>query len=248
MMDQIAASKGDDPAFRSLYKMSGVAALIAAILFRRNLDAEFLLLRNIGIIKFGPSALPNTVLDWFSLLQNNKLLGLSLLNFFDVVNYALVGVIFLALCMALRRASPALMALAAGLSIAGITIYFSTNQALSMLSLSNHFAAAITDQQRTQLLATGNSLLVIHRQNNYSGGGIYPSFLLVSMAGLIIALVMLRGTRFSKGTAYMGILANGFGLAYYVVLVIAPALVFIPISISAVFLLAWYTMIGLRLL
>ncbi len=247
-MDVIAHGRGTDLAFRKLYKIGGVAAMIAAAFFRRNLDAEFLLLRNLGIFKFGPSAPPNAVLDWFSLLQSNKLLGLTLLNFFDVVNYALVGMIFLALCVALRRVSPAGMAMAAGLSFAGITIYFASNQALAMLSLSNQYAAATTVEQRAILLAAGKALLAIHRHNNYSGGGLYPSFLLISIAGLIIALVMLRGKKFTKGTAYTGILATGFGLAYYIVLVIMPGLVFIPVSISAVFLLIWYILIGLRLL
>jgi hypothetical protein len=47
--------------------------------------------------------------------------------------------------------------------------------------------------------------------------------------------------------AETGILANGFGLSYYIVLACAPALVFIPLSISAVFLLIWYLQVSRRL-
>lgn len=52
------------------------------------------------------------------------------------------------------------------------------------------------------------------------------SFLLVSVAGLIIAAVMLRSSIFSKATAYVGILANVIGLSYYITLVFAPAIAF----------------------
>jgi hypothetical protein len=70
--------------------MGGAAALIAAVIFRRNLDAEFMLLRGNGVITMGPAAPPSTVIGWFTLLQNNTLLRLTLLNLFDIVNYALV--------------------------------------------------------------------------------------------------------------------------------------------------------------
>lgn len=233
--------------WNGLYRIGGTAALIAAVVFRRNLDAEYMLLRNVGIIEVGPAAPPSTVIDWFMLLQNNKLLGLTLLNLFDIVNYALVGLIFLALFAALRRVSKSFMALAATLGFLGIAVYFASNQAFAMLSLSNQYAAATTDTQRAMFLAAGQAVLAIHNNANYQGAGIYMSFLLVSIAGLIISSVMLQSNIFSKGTAYVGILANVFELGYYIILAFAPGIVFIPVSASAPFLLIWYILIGRRL-
>ncbi|MDD5468826.1 MAG: hypothetical protein PHS96_13570 [Anaerolineales bacterium] len=246
-MDQVPNAETVDFACRGLYKAGAVAALLAALIFRRNLDAEWMLLRMAGMINAGPSAAPGTVIDWFTLLQQNQLLGLTLLNLFDLVNYALVGLIFLALFAALRRASPSWMVIAAALGFAGITVYFASNQAFTMLSLSSQYAAATTDAQRATFLAAGQAALAIHQNASYAGSGIYVSFLLVSVAGLIISAMMVRSGVFSKGTAYLGILANGFGLGYYVALAFAPALVFIPLSISAVFLLIWYLRVGSQL-
>jgi hypothetical protein len=234
-------------AWKGLYKAGAAAALAAALVFRRNLDAEWMLLRMSGIIKTGPSESPGTLIDWFVLLQQNRLLGLTLLNLFDLVNYALVGLIFLALIAALWRASQSWMLLAGVLGFAGITVYFASNQAFTLLSLSSQYAAATVEAQRAMLLAAGQAALAIHQNASYAGSGIYLSFLLVSAAGLILSAAMLRNAIFGKGTAYMGILANGLGLSYYLVLVFAPALDFIPISISAIFLLAWYLRVGLRL-
>lgn len=247
MTDRDTTAKSADFVYRGLYKTGAAAALIAAVIFRRNLDAEFMLLRQFGVINVGPSASPSTVIDWFSLLQDSKLLGLTLLNLFDLVNYILVGLIFLALFAALRRASPSWMAIAAVLGFAGITAYFASNQAFTMLSLSNQYAATTTDVQRAMFLAAGQAVLAIHNNAIFAGSGIYLSFLLVSVAGLIISAVMLRSSIFSRGTAYMGVLANGFGLGYYIVVIFAPALVFIPLSISAIFLLIWYLLISGRL-
>lgn len=244
----IDSTESTDSSCWSLYNIGGAAALIAALIFRRNLDAEYMLLRMIGVIKVGPSAPPSTVVNWFMLLQNNKLLGLTLLNLFDIVNYALVGLIFLALFAVLRRVSKSFMALVAALCFVGIAVYFASNQAFTMLTLSNQYVATTADSQRALLEAAGQAVLAIHNSANYLGSGVYISFFLVSIAGLITSGVMLRSKIFSKGTAYIGILANGFGLGYYIVLAIAPTLVFIPLSASAPILLIWYILVGLRLL
>jgi hypothetical protein len=237
-----------DSRWKTLYRVGGTAALVAGLVFRRNLGAEFMLLRGSGILHFGPTTMPDTVLDWFTLLQNNSLLGLTLLNFFDIVNYALVGMIFLALIITLRRVSPSFMAIAAATGFLGIVLYFASNQSLSLLSLSTQYAAATTDANRSLFLAAGQAVMAIHDNAGYQGAGIYPSFFFISVAGLIISAVMLRSRIFNKVTAYMGILANVFGLSYYLTLAFAPALVFLPISVSAVFLLIWYILIGRRLL
>jgi hypothetical protein len=246
-MTVIKPSTNAGAAYQGLYRAGGVAAWIAALAFRRNMDAEYMLLRQAGLINTGPAVVPTTIGDWFALLQTHTLLGLTLLNLFDLVNYALMGLMLLALLAALWRVSRSWMAIAASLGFLGVAIYFASNQALALLSLSNQYAGATTDAQRGLLLGAGQALLAIHQNAGYTGSGIYLSFLLVSLAGLIISAVMLRSSLFGKTTAYTGILANGFGLAYYLVMVLAPAIVFVPLSISAVFLLVWYLLIGSRL-
>ena len=247
-INQITDAETADSRWKNLYKVGGAAALIAGVVFRRNLGAEFMLLRGVGIINVGPTTPPSTVMDWFTLLQNNKLLGLTLLNLFDIVNYALVGLMFLALFATLRRASASFMAIAATLGFVGIAVYFASNQAFSMLSLSDQYAAATTDAQRSLFLAAGQATIAIHNNASYQGTGIYISFFLVSVAGLIISAVMLRSNIFSKVTAYVGILANVFGLGYYITLAFAPAIVYLPLSVSGLFWLIWYILIGRRLL
>ena len=237
------------PRWRGLYRAGGAAALIAALLFRRNLGAEFWLLRNMGLIGFGPKTIPSSAPDWFALLQDSPFLGLTLLNLFDLVNYALVGLIFLALYGALRRVDQSAMLIATTFGFVGIAVCLSSNQAFAMLALSEQYVAATTEAQRSICLAAGQALLAIDNPGTiHNGTGIYVSLLLVTLAGLIISIVMLRSRVFGRATAYIGILAHAFGLGYFVALVLAPAIVFLPPSLSALFLLAWYIRIGLRLL
>jgi hypothetical protein len=233
---------------RSLCKIGGVAALLAAILFRRNLAAEYFLLRGMGLFSAGPTVLPVAAIDWFSVLQTNRFLGLTLLNLFDLVNYGLVALIFLGLYAALRQVNKSYMLLAMMLTLVGVAVYFASNQAFAMLSLSDQYAAATSDAQRNILLAAGQALLAIQNTGAAYGPGLYLSFLFVNLGGVIIAVVMLRSTIFGRITAWSGILANVLALGYYVTLIFAPAMSFIPISLAAPCLLVWYIRIGVKLL
>jgi len=236
--------------WNGLYKVGSVAAWVALLVFRRWLGAEFLFFRGMGIIRAGPKALPGTVLDWFTLLHAHRLIGLTLLNAFDIVNYALVGLIFLALYAALSETHRSSVTLATALGFLGVAIYIASNPAFSILTLSDQYAAATTDAQRSMLLAAGQALLAV--QNPNAVGQATLSFFLVSLAGLIMSTVMLDGRVFSKATAYIGILANAFGLGYPLGIALAPKTVVLPIvalslSVSACFLVIWYVLIALRL-
>jgi hypothetical protein len=171
-----------------------------------------------------------------------------LLDVFDLVNYALVDLILLALYGALRRANKSAVAIATTWGFVGIAVYFASNRAFAMLSLSQRYAAATTDAQRSILLAAGEALLAVNNPGAfYQGTGIYLSLFLVLLAGLTISVVMLQSNVFSKATAITGMLANGFGLGYFIALACAPALCWLPPSVSAPFRVTWYILIALRL-
>ena len=136
-----------------------------------------------GIIRSGPQAFPGNAADWFTLLRTYPLIGLTFLNLFDVVNYALVGLIFLGLCPALFRVNKSAMTLAMALTFVAVAVYFASNQAFALLSLSDQYAVATTDVQRSGLLAAGQALLAIHNSGANYGNGPYVSFLFVNLAG-----------------------------------------------------------------
>lgn len=238
--NQLTNAETTDATWKGLYKIGGVAALIAGVIFRRNLGPEISL--------FSAQKQPDTIIDWFTLLQNNKLLGLSYLNLFDIVDYALVGLMFLALYVALRRANKSYMAIATTLGFVGITVYFASNTAFSMLSLSGQYADATTDAQRSMFLAAGQAVLAINNPGAiYQGTGIYMSFLLLAVAGLMISAVMLRSNIFSRVTAYVGILASALDLAYCITFAFMPAITVYLLSAAGLLLMIWHILIGLRL-
>ena len=219
-------SETADSAWKSLYRVGGTAALIIVVLYA---------IQIIVFVAWGPP--PSTVIGWFTLYQNNRLLGLLDLDLLSLADYALMGLMFLALYAALRRASESFMAIATTLAFEGIAVYYASNTAFSMLSLSDQYAAATTDAQRSIFLAAGQTMPAI-----YQGTAFDVSYVLVSVAPLIMSAVMLRSDIFSKTTAYVGILANVLGLALFL-----PVIGLLLSLISVVGLAIWYILIARRL-
>jgi hypothetical protein len=250
-MNDHATTDKHDASWPLLYKTGGVAALLAALLFRRNISAEYTILRMFGVFQYGPKAPPGDAAGWFSLLQSNPILGLTLLDLFDLINFALLSLVYLALYGALRRTKKSAMLVATAFGLAGMAVYFASNQAFAMLTLSNRHASAATASQQAVFLAAGEALLATHGIDGiHRGSGMYLSYLLVSLAGLIISLVMLKSKAFGKAVGWIGIVAHGAYLIYFLLIIFTPPpeIVAIPPSVSGLFMLVWNLLVGVKLL
>ncbi|MCB9153060.1 MAG: hypothetical protein H6649_03260 [Caldilineae bacterium] len=242
------SSLASDGRWSALYKAGAVAALLAVFVFRRNLGAELSLLASFGLVRGVPVAPPTIAAEWFGLFHDNRLVALTYLNFFDLFEYALLGLVFLALWAALRRASPGAMLVATTAGLIGIAVYFASNQSLAMLALSERYTATASDAQRSAYLVAGEALLAANNPDGiYQGAGIYISLFLVLLAGLIISVVIWRSCVFGKAAAITGLLANGIGMCYFVTLALLPSIYWLPHPISAPFRVIWYFLIALRL-
>jgi len=190
-MNQVIDSETADSRWKGLYKVGGVAALTMLVLIP------------IQIIIFTVWPPPSTVDGYFTLFQNNRLLGLLSLDLLYMLTNALLVLIYLALYAALKRASESFMAIALALGLVGIAAYFASNTAFEMLSLSNQYAAATTDAQRAMLMGAGRAMLAI-----YKGTAFDVYYVLNAVALLIFSAVMLRSNIFSRLTAFLGIVAG----------------------------------------
>ena len=218
-------AKTTESAWKSLYRVGAVAALVVVLFYV------------IQIIVLVISPPPNTVIGYFTLFHKNALLGLLDLDLLSIADYALFVPLFLALYIALRRVSPSFMAIATALGLIGIATYFASNTAFEMLSLSNQYAAATTDVQRSMFMASGQAMLAI-----YQGTAFGLSYIFLAIASLIISVVMLWSTTFGKVTAVVGIVANALAVGFFV-----PTIGVFLSLISVVALLIWYVLIAIKL-
>ena len=232
----------ENPAWGALFKAGGVAALLAGLLFRRNIGAEVSLFT-------GAEAIPQSAAGWFALLQNSPFLGLSFLAIFDVANYVLVGLIFLALGVALWPSRKTLVAIAFSSGMMGIAVSLAGNIALTMWSLSQQHAAATSESQRAALLTAGQAVLAFHDPLAvYPNTALYLSLLLVAVAGLLFSIAMLHGHSFGRTTALVGLVASGCDLGYCLTVPFAPFLRAWLLAAGGLMWMIWHLMVARRLL
>jgi hypothetical protein len=227
--------------WKSLYKVGGICAWLAILTGILEIAISFLP----GSGQIGAEAA--TVGDWFALFQNNWFIGLRNLGLINIF-LVLFGIpLFLALYAAHRQSNPAGAALATIISYLGAGIFFATNRAFAMWSLSSQYAAAATEVQKTIILAAGQAMLTVGQSHT---AGTYLAFSLAEIANILIGIVMVRGRVFSKATAIIGIVAFVIMLAYETCSSFVPVLRTPAMYLSTVgglLSLTWYLLVARRL-
>ena len=188
---------------------------------------------------------PATAAEAFRLLQNSRIVGLLRLDLPTVVVMPLYYFLFLGLFAALRRTDRANAILSAALVFVGVTLLLATPTALSMISLSQKYAAATTEATRTQLLAAGEAILAT---DIWHGTGAIMGGVLVQSGAVLISVVMLRSSVFGKATAYLGIIMHGLDLAHIVSGLFLPVSGIVLMAIAGPLYPIWFFLVGRRLL
>jgi hypothetical protein len=181
---------------------------------------------------------PTTVGGFFSMFQQNAILGLLALDLLLMASWILSALMFVALYAALRRTRESLVTVALIAELVGLAVYFASNTAFSMLTLSQQYAAAATDADRSLFLAAGQAMLAL-----YTGTAFNVSYLLSGGAALLMAVAMLRSGVFGRTTAYIGI-------TYAVLQVVPPTAGDAGMIVSLVSLapmVVWIALIARRL-
>jgi len=218
-----------DARWKRLYRIGASAVLLTVAFY----------LTELIILSLGGRPFPSTINDWYTLFAESRLLGLFYLNALDMLSIALMGPMFLALYGALRQDDEAWMSVGLFFGLVGIPIFITPRaNTLNVLTLSERFAAATTDAQRTQLLTMGETVALGNPTTQTVG------FLFIAVAVLIISWVMLRGVRFSNLTAYVGLLASGITIVGFVTVLVAPSASSAFLILSMLPWLAWWLLIA----
>jgi hypothetical protein len=216
------------PTWTTLYRLAAAAALLM----------NAIIVAQLIVFMSAPPPLEGSAIDWFTLFQRNRLVGLVDFELLMIV-YTLISVpIVLCLYHALRETDPAFTALYVVLSLVGIVCFVAARPAFEMLSLSDQFAATTNEVHRAAIVAAGEATLAA-----FHGTAFHASYVLGSITGLIISLVMLKSHVFSRATAYVRIGSSVFDFGLYI-----PAVGVYLSIFSVLFLFAWNILIARRLL
>jgi Domain of unknown function (DUF4386) len=193
---------------KSTYKLGAIVTVIAL--------TGILLDIIIGICTGGNlTELPQTAVDRFAQIHENKFLGLYNLDFLNIINQMILIPAYIALYTAHRAINKTYGLLALIVFLFGTTLMVVNNAAMPMLELSNNYFATSSESQKLLYAAAGESYLA---SGAHGSAGFFLGFFIPNIAGLIISLVMLRGKIFSKLNSWIGIAGNTLML-FYVVLI-----------------------------
>jgi hypothetical protein len=229
--------------WKNSYKIGAVAPLIALVFY----------LIEFSLLIVGKEPYPTTIEGWYAIFQRSKLLGLWYLNALDILSFALLGLMFLALYMALRSIHPSLMVIALYFAMLGVVIFIVPRVLhLALLPLSDLHAAATTEAQRILYLTAGEALSQVSSATPQTLG-----FLFTTLAGLIISIVRLSSATpspvgppsqpLSKAAAYVGIVGFVAALANYASRLLAPAIAAMLMPINGLLWFAWWSMVSVGL-
>jgi hypothetical protein len=221
---------GTNSNWKCIYKIGGIVAMVFIV--------YSLVTMIILIVIGGP---PESALEAFNLLEENKLLGYLRLDVLTILIVPLYYPLFLSIFVALRRYHISYLTLGALLAFAGVTLFLATPSVFSLASLSDKYAVATTVAQKDQLIAAGEALLASDMWHNTGAmiGGI-----LMLIATLILSIVMLFSGIFGKTTAVVGILTHGLDLIHIIVGTFSPQAGVIIMVIAGPLYLVWFPLLG----
>ena len=152
--------------------------------------------------------------------------------------------LFYSIYLTLKGTNKEFVTISIILTFVGLTLFLSCTSVFSILSLSDKYALAIDDSEKSQLLAAGEALFssdIWHGTSAFIGG------LLLQTGGLLFSIAMLRSDVFSRITAYTGIFIFGLDLVHILIIFFLPLLSNILLVIAGTFYILWFLLIGFRL-
>lgn len=218
-----------------LYKAGGVAGFAQLVCTLMHLIV-------VSALEIKPLGMETTTAEtYFTVLQNDRLEGLLQLDFPNLLNVIFFAMTAFACYAALKQHNQVYAILATALVFIGVTLALATHPSFSMIHLSDRYAAATTDAQRSMYLAAGEAVIASDWWNSMGG---FTAGLFLQGGMVLMSLIMLQSKAFGRATAYTGILANGLDWIHVPIDLFLPDVSFAILAIGGLFYLVWFPLLG----
>ncbi len=174
----------------------------------------------------------------FRLLRGDRFAGLMSLDFLLLLTSLVTVLFYPAVYVSLKRINESLALIALIIGLISVAIIIPARPILEVFALSDRYAAAASEAERSRYLAAGEGLLSLF---NGTAWAVWYAAGVVS--GLISSILMLRSAIFGKVTGWVGIISN-----------IAAGGIFIPVIglVSAMLampgFIAYNILVGIKLM
>ena len=223
-----------DPSWATICRLGGIGVFVQLLCAAMTMTVAFTL-----------GGEPDDAIELFRLMQQSRIETILRLDFASMISMVVNYLTFFAIFAALRNSRRAFAAFATILAFIGITLWFSTHSALSLVYLSDQYVAAATPQIRSEIVASANAVFASNMW--HSSGGIIAGCLL-QIAGIAVSMVMIASRRFGRLLPVLGIVVYALDLLHIIVGGLLPEISVILMAIAGTLYVPWFVMLGLRLL
>lgn len=176
--------------YQPLFKVAWVLTLVMVILIP------------IDLFRFFIAPPPNTVKGTFELFNSSTFLGLLSLDLLYLIDNLILVVIFLALFVILYVEKPITSIFALVFGLLGNALYYPSNPAFGMLTLSKKYFEAQPGNQSIYL-AAGESLMA-----SFTGTSFNVYYILGGIACVLFSYAILKSPNFKKSIGIWGMTAS----------------------------------------
>lgn len=187
---------------------------------------------------------PGTAQECFDLLRSHSFATLLRLDLLTIVVMPAFFFFYAGLFSAMHQSNRPLTSLSTALAFVGVTLILATPSVLTLVHLSQQYAAATTDARRTLLLAAGEAAI---SGDTWHGTGAMMGGALLQLAGVLISVAMVKTRVFSGLTGYLGIVTHGLDLAHILMGLFVPTAGVVLMAIAGPLYLVWFPLVGRRL-
>ncbi len=214
---------------KTLYKIGATVSLLQLFV---------IVLYTLVMAIFGPRI---TSAEAFFVIQKTESFAVLLRG--DLLLLVLVGLYlgnFPALVVSLYRIKPLTTLFAFLFTLIAVGLSFAGESSLALFHLGKLYTAAGSDLERSQLVAAGEAILA---NGWWNSTGSYVTGILLQGSGVMISIVMLKSVRFSKSTAFAGIIGNSFDLLQHLLATFTTG-ISEYLSFAMILYLVWYPMLA----
>lgn len=188
---------------------------------------------------------PATAQEYFTMLQANRMVGILRLDLSTMIMVCLFSVTSFGVFAALRHTKVAFAALGTALIYVGMVLALANHSALSMIRLSDLHAGATTAAAREQLLVAADAVIAGDMWHSTSG---FLASIFMQGGFVLLSVIMLQGSRFSRWTAVSGLVANGLDLLHAFLALALPQVATVLLIVAGPLYLAWFPLLARDLL
>lgn len=223
-----------------IYRFAGGAALLAML---ANILDVVLGFGGSEVVTYGSKS----AMEWFAIYQDSWFRGIYTLGILNIVYMIAMLPVYLALFGAHFEKHAFGAALTVIVFVTAMSMYISNNAAIPLLVLSNKYALAGTETQRTILIAAGEAILA--RGEDFTAGSFIPLFL-SGLAAMGISFIMVRGGIFGKVNAWIGVVGFTSLSLFTFIATFVPALYelafYVLGSLGGLLALSWFALVARR--